>query len=604
MSVSDGGTIRRSQVITTYGPGALLDLPRDSAIVAGTETWPPKGQLSELEEIVEPRLSRLLRGVHGIEWPQFYAPPSDSSSKRPSSEGIDAWRFPLWFVAQAKPGPEERSVGSRRKRRLVHRNMLEQGRRLRFEGDRVVPIRFVRACRKGHVDDLDWQEFVHRSKECPGTRPLWLDEDGTGGDLGEIIVRCDCKASRRMHEATAEGALGSCSGALPWLGPGKREACSEPSRLLVRTATNSYFPRLLRVLSLPEGKVGLAKTVDEHWDDFSIVDDAVSLEFVKRKPRITAALRAYGDDEVLRAIEEHKAGGKKKGSVKEAELEAVLDAPEGCGDEPPVDDDFHVRRLPDLHWRRSSDASGPVAVYQLHRLREVLALTGFTRFDALLSDIHGDFPGDVEVARLADEPRWYPAVENRGEGVFLEFSGDALQSWLARPEVKRREAALQAGYDHWRAQRNEVVPPFPGARYILLHTLSHLLISSFALRCGYPAGAIRERIYVEERGAGILLYTGSPDAEGTLGGLVHQGRNIEAHLRFARRMAEVCSNDPVCSEHDPKSTLEHRWLHGAACHGCTLISETSCEMRNDYLDRALVAPTLGNSGAAFFESPA
>lgn len=602
MSVSDGGKIRRSQIITTYGPGALLDLPRDSAIVAGTESWPPKGQLSDLEEIVEPRLSRLLNGVHGIEWPRFYAPPSDSSSRRLSPPGIDAWRFPLWFVAQEKPDSDDRSAGSRRKRRLVHRNMLDQGRRLRFERARVVPIRFVRACRKGHVDDLDWQEFVHRSKECPGTLPLWLDEDGTGGDLGEIIVRCECKARRRMHEATKEGTLGSCSGALPWLGPGKREECSEPSRLLVRTATNSYFPRLVRVLSLPEGKIGLAKIVDEHWDDLSIVDDPVSLGIVKRKPRITAALRAYGDDEVLRAIREHRAGRRKR-AVKEAELEAVLDAPEGCGDEPPVDDDFHVRRLPERHWRHSSDASDPVAVYQLHRLREVLALTGFTRFDALLSDIHGEHPGDVEVARLADEPRWFPAVENRGEGVFLEFSGDALRSWLARPAVKRRQAALEAGYDHWRRQRNEAVPAFPGARYIFLHTLSHLLISSFALRCGYPAGAIRERIYVEERGAGILLYTGSPDAEGTLGGLVHQGRNIESHLRFARRTAEVCSNDPVCSEHNPASTLEHRWLHGAACHGCTLISETSCEMRNDYLDRALVAPTLGGKDAAFFDSP-
>ena len=41
-------------------------------------------------------------------------------------------------------------------------------------------------------------------------------------------------------------------------------------------------------------------------------------------------------------------------------------------------------------------------------------------------------------------------------------------------------------------------------------------------------------------------------------------------------------------------------LHGAACHGCTLIAETSCEMRNEYLDRALAVPTLYAAGAAFF----
>ena len=48
------GQIRRAQVVTTYGPGALIDLPRDSAIVAGLDSWPKPG---DLEEILEPRLS-------------------------------------------------------------------------------------------------------------------------------------------------------------------------------------------------------------------------------------------------------------------------------------------------------------------------------------------------------------------------------------------------------------------------------------------------------------------------------------------------------------------------------------------------------------------
>ena len=49
--------------------------------------------------------------------------------------------------------------------------------------------------------------------------------------------------------------------------------------------------------------------------------------------------------------------------------------------------------------------------------------------------------------------------------------------------------------------------------------------------------------------------------------------------------------------------LESRPLHGAACHGCSLIAETSCEMRNDFLDRALVVPVLGLEDAAFFSLP-
>jgi Domain of unknown function (DUF1998) len=145
---------------------------------------------------------------------------------------------------------------------------------------------------------------------------------------------------------------------------------------------------------------------------------------------------------------------------------------------------------------------------------------------------------------------------------------------------------------------------FPGGPYVLLHTLSHLLIQSLAMRCGYPASSIRERIYADSHAErfGILLYTGSPDAEGTLGGLVQQARHIEAHLAYALRMSALCSNDPICAQHAPGRSMEGRWLHGAACHGCALVAETSCEMRNDYLDRALVVPVLGVPGAAFFQA--
>jgi hypothetical protein len=137
---------------------------------------------------------------------------------------------------------------------------------------------------------------------------------------------------------------------------------------------------------------------------------------------------------------------------------------------------------------------------------------------------------------------------------------------------------------------------------VLLHTLSHVLIQSLAMRCGYPASSIRERIYADSGAEryGVLLYTGSPDAEGTLGGLVQQARHLEDHLADALRMSALCSNDPICAQHGPGQSMEERWLHGAACHGCALVAETSCEMRNDYLDRALVVPVVGLAGAAFF----
>jgi hypothetical protein len=143
---------------------------------------------------------------------------------------------------------------------------------------------------------------------------------------------------------------------------------------------------------------------------------------------------------------------------------------------------------------------------------------------------------------------------------------------------------------------------FPGLPYVFLHSLSHLLITAVSLECGYAASSIRERIYAGASGYGILLYTGTPDAEGTLGGLVQVGRRIEQHLAAALAMGRLCSNDPVCAQHTPNQQ-EERFLLGAACHGCLLIAEPSCERRNELLDRALVEPAVEPLGSEFFTEP-
>ena len=326
----------------------------------------------------------------------------------------------------------------------MHRKALDDHRR--FEGRRVVATRFVRACPRGHVDDVDWRRFVHRpGGDCPPTRPLWLDEQGTTGDLADLLVRCECGASRRLSDASMLEItpLGTCSGARPWLGRGANEDCNLPSRLLVRTASNAWFPQVVSVLSLPERGSAIETAVRELWDDLQIVDDGADLAFIKKKPKVAAALATFTDDEILAAIDSMK--GATPGierSVKEIEFEALLAAPEGYGDDVPVDQNFHARRLPDPVWRRSERSAGIESVIQLHRLREVLALAGFTRFEAVTPDIHGEYESDVERAAIAIEPGSFPAVENRGEGLFLRLRGDAVDAWLRRSAVRERLDAL------------------------------------------------------------------------------------------------------------------------------------------------------------------
>ncbi len=590
MARNPDGQLRQSQVITTYGPGALVDLPKHAAIMGGLDTWP-----NDLDEIVEPRMTQALSQLTGIPAPRLYAPPPAPNEPWASPRGIGAWRFPEWFVVQETDGNEKELS-----RRLVHRKALERG---RFEKLEVVPTRFVRACPRGHVDDLDWAGFVHgEGDNC--RRQLWLDERGTTGDLSDLAVRCECGEQRSLHEATEldQNPLGTCSGARPWLGAHTEEGCNLPSRLLIRTATNAYFPQAFSVLSLPDRSGAVETAVGALWDTLQVVDSTESLAVIKRLPQVAAGLDGFSDDEVMQAIAAMKSGAAGGRNVKDVELDALLGAPEGFGADVPINPDFHARRLPENSWRHSSLSDGIAAVIQLHRLKEVLALIGFTRLEAAMRDIHGEYDTDVERADIALEPSWFPAVENRGEGIFVQLRSEAVRGWARKPAVRKRQDELFAGHQAWIESRN-VQHAFPGVEYILLHTLAHLLIQSLAMRCGYPATSIRERIYVEEGGFGLLLYTGSPDAEGTLGGLVQQGRHIEDHLADALRMGQLCSNDPICAQHEPGGSLEQRWLHGAACHGCALIAEPSCEMRNDYLDRALVVPVLDKEGAAFFPMP-
>jgi hypothetical protein len=246
-------------------------------------------------------------------------------------------------------------------------------------------------------------------------------------------------------------------------------------------------------------------------------------------------------------------------------------------------------------------------VVLVKKLREVRVQVGFTRIEPVTPDLQGEFDLGVQSAALGLTADWLPASEVKGEGFFFFLDERAVQEWEAREAVRRREEQLAEGYRSWLGTlQDETAPGFPGVRFYLLHSLAHLLISAVSLEAGYSASAIRERIYCTPAGApvpmsGILLYTGSTGTEGTLGGLVEQGRSLRAHLRKAWDLGALCSNDPVCADHSPQGDPAERFLEGAACHGCLFIAEPSCERFNRYLDRALVVPTIGHDpDLAFF----
>jgi hypothetical protein len=598
------GRIRRSQIVTTFGPGAMVDLINDAVLVAGLDFWrfdPRTGPTP----VQEPRLrAQLAKKLQKAGRPlrvdnAFLAPPIGLDASPDQRCGIQALVFPHWFVCQ---NPTCRALV-----RASDGLVLKSAKYVHVCGrteSATVPVRFVSTCKRGHLDDFPWLFFAHRGpNQCAAPR-LSLHEGATG-DFSTIEVRCSCGASRRMKDASIAKANPRCRGRRPWLGGEGTEECTEPQHLLVRTASNSYFTQVESAVSIPDPSEAVRAKVESVWDvlESATADDLPVLRKVKK---VKPALEGLSDADVLDAIRAIRTGDTSTGeSLRTPEFRQFLAQPEEHpGELPSGDEDFFARHC-------IPEGGLPKAVARVvlaHKLREVRVQVGFTRIDSASADMQGEYDLGVRTAPLGLQTDWLPAVEIRGEGIFLQLDEEAVRAWEKRDAVMARAKQLLAGYDTWASKLGIDAAPFPGARFYLLHSLAHLLIGALSLECGYAASAIRERIYCAPADDGvpmaaILLSTGTPGTEGTLGGLVEQGRRIRAHLRRAFELGVLCSSDPVCAAHDPAKDPTERWLEGAACHGCLFVAECSCERFNKYLDRALVVPTIGHEGVAFFGEP-
>ncbi|MGA3122900.1 MAG: DUF1998 domain-containing protein [Polyangiaceae bacterium] len=605
------GSVRQSQVVTTFGPGATVDLLSDAVLVGGLDFWSYDRNFA-IPSIPEPRLRdaiverfRQLNRELSQDQP-FRAPPVGNDREPSKFAGIQVLLFPQWFVCQ-----------NPRCRALVRREGLEfKSHRYWHQCDRTtqvecVPVRFVMACKNGHIGEFPWIRFVHKvhgSPICHG--PSLTFDEGATGDFSDIRVSCACGATANLN--ATDGYYFECEGARPWLGPEGVEPCSlisepskpnKPVRLLVRTASNSYFPLVISALSIPDPAGELQDKVRTVWD---VLKNATKelLPAFRQIEKVRIALEGFTDEAAMQAVKAIQDDRPlTSGPLRTAEFKQLAASkPEVAGDGPAVKDSFFAR----VAKIKDGLPAGVARVVVASKLREVVAQLGFTRLEPVSPDLQGEYDLGVKTAALGLTTNWLPASELRGEGVFIQLDEAAVRAWEDRAVVKERAKALASGYEAW-SRSVDAPPPFPGARFYLLHSLAHLLMSAISLECGYAASALRERIYCGPSAkdptpmAAILLATGTSGTEGTLGGLVEQGRQIRAHLQRAWDLGRLCSNDPVCSTHSPDGDHAERFLEGAACHGCLFVAECSCERFNRYLDRALVVPSIGHPAElAFF----
>lgn len=579
--------IRLSETLSPFGVGAIVDIRGESLIAPDTSWWDRKVS----PEIHCDRLVDQL-AITGRPRPMLRQAPSHAGRAGKETASLPYWRFPAWRFC-------ERCLKLSKLTTIVRGGFRNEC----GCGGMLVPMRYVAVCKTGsHVQDVPWFKWAHRGHDkgvtevvrvCRAYKELrFVRYSAKGEGLASLCVVCDgCERERSLSDLVGEGALRRdgvrCDGRQPWEPEDSgAKPCEADLVAVQRGATGNYIADRVSALDIPEEKT--------------------------RTEEISTGIRAH--DLFQRLVDDN--GGPQSGTIAGWIAEDVGVDPGtvlsvASGDVHVADSGMHVlkdgewaafvkkiahgkdREISDFvvdGWSSSHITSEPASlrdviggIGQVHRVREVRALKGFRRHSPSASFIRSDLGQDPKQRPV------YPSLELFGEGIFLQFDEEALQKWEALPDVRARAHILMDRREQMEWARSRLDVPEP--RFIALHTIAHLLIRRLAFASGYSSAALQERIYASterpDHTAGIFIYTAAGDAQGTLGGLVRLGdpKLLIPLLIAALDDADVCSNDPVCIESDRQGSSQ---LNLSACHGCALVSETSCETGNRLLDRQLV----------------
>ena len=600
------GELRRSAAVMTFGPGSVVDFRADgapvSAVAAGLEEWdnsfPPPG-LSNPQQIREPRLQKKL-SVGGFRLPPVVDENWRDQQGNPDNRSLVAARFPEWLqcpqcdrLALAQRWSEDPGRAYRYCSRCTH---ATPGQRKIF----VVPVRFIMACRNGHLDDFPWHMWVGHKADCSKKEraDLYLRSEGPG--IAGLVLRCnECKARRSMDGLFAAQTWRGyrCRGRRPWLAA-TNETCDCEPRALQRGASNLYFPVIESALSIPPWSDAIQDALGIYWNTIVNVEPSERAVFINilAQNDLATVLHDLGlnADELSQHVNERltKLDDDAILNIRQEEYRQFVSGIDTADSD---SGEFEVRHVPvpeSLNLYISK-------VVRVVRLREVRALKGFTRINP---------PGDEDTPDLSaisvGSLDWLPAIEVRGEGVFIAFNPESLQIWETRKDIAERARGIdQAWLIEWKNRYGDSDPVWRiTPRFLLAHSFAHALMRQLTLECGYSTAALRERLYVNddvEGMAGLLIYTATSDSDGTLGGLQRQGEapRIERTVEAAIRAMVWCSSDPLCIE---GMIAGSDGLSHAACHACMLAPETACEQYNRFLDRATLVGLPSDPSVGFF----
>ena len=605
--------IRRGQLITPFGVGSLVDFRGDESLMtAGLDEWPSaSNECPQDWHVMEERLQARLSVTHFRLPPDYREPGRDIQNP---NQHVPFVRFPQWHYCPIRGAMEQLSLFGGRSR-CPCRPGLDCESLPERKRPRLIPSRFIAVCPKGHIEDFPFMEWVHREGTWDHTHKLRLLPGRSSASLSGIKVQCSCGKAESMtgtfnfHTKTG-GALHrigyDCSGAAPWLGvKGQRGRCGEYLRVVQRGASNVYFPLTVSSIYLPLWGEDTDRTINKILDNPQIWDmltadlddgryiQAVRCEMIAGSYQVAQnELREAAQRKLDGTTEPRRTGVRSEEEFRRQEYEALRTGRGGDTTDLLVE----VREAASY----GLDLAGFLnKVCLVRKLRETRVLVGFSR----LLPIEDPLVAELSPISENSDLGWLPATVVHGEGIFFEFDPRKLRDWTENPKVKARVLSLKEGYNRRRLQRGLTEAEIT-AKYVLLHTFAHALIGQLSFDCGYGSASLRERIYCESDEPdkpmqGVLIYTASGDSEGTLGGLVRQGEpdHLRAVVNRVLQRAQWCSSDPVCIESAGQGSDN---ANLAACHGCVLLPETSCETGNRFLDRGLMIGAASDPDIGFF----
>lgn len=596
-------SVRAAQAVLQYGVGAMVDFPDQTLVTSAPEYW------SGTSRIYDDRFAKALDV-------DYFALPTD----------IAYVRFPEWYFCPKCRTfqPLKKWIADYKKKAKgkvleLDENMVTHIQCPTCKQDLVVS-RIVTVCEDGHLNDFPWVKWVHaRSKKPICGNPSLKFKTGASGSEGleGLLIECSCGAHSTLKDAfdkdifekmdQEEGTFGfRCEGHHPF--KHIQEPCGKYPRTVQRGASSVYFPVTHSSLVIPpyadklNTKIEQSKAYEEciiKIEDEDTPEEKLELikkRFTKWAEKIALEIGALQAD-----VEKILAGKWLNPDTEPVDVTSVkyrfeeymaltgeISTPKGSLG------DFSREPIPVEEYGLPHVKT----IALVDKVRVVNALTGFSRITPAMNK---DDAGFVSVKR--PETRWYPAYEVRGEGIFIEFEQNDIDKWIEdNPDILRRAERLNANYAESFIGKNH--PRIITPKFIMLHTLSHLLITQLSFECGYSIASLSERLYCSEDAdgkqmAGILIYTASGDSEGTLGGLVRQGRPDAFPRIFKKAVnsSKSCSNDPVCIMSHGQGRDS---LNLAACHACALLPETCCEERNAFLDRGMITGTFEKRDIGFW----